>query len=131
MRARNAHGIMPLDVATDSPSSSPIGFAVVTLVDGAAHLHELAVLPDHGGRGGGRALVHHVVNWSSASDFESLSLTTFRHLPWNGPFYANVGFVEIGAPDLGPELRATLSEEIAKGIDPRKRIAMRLDLTGA
>jgi len=107
---------------------APIGFAAVVLLDGSAHLHEMDVLPAHGRRGVGRALVLHVAQWARASGFASLTLTTFRHLPWNAPFYASVGFGEIAGRDLGPQFRAAMAKEVEHGLDPRKRVAMRLDL---
>ena len=82
-------------------------------------------------RGVGRALVHHVAEWSRASGFETLTLTTFRHLPWNAPFYASVGFAEIPERDRGPELREALAKEATNGFDPSKRVAMRLDVRNA
>jgi hypothetical protein len=57
-----------------------------------------------------------------------VSLITFRHLPWNAPFYEKLGFCPIATADLGPELAAMMSEDAAAGIDTSKRIAMRLIL---
>lgn len=118
-------------VARKLDPATPVGFAAVILLDGSAHLYEMDVLPGHGRRGVGRALVHHVAEWSRASGFETLTLTTFRHLPWNAPFYASVGFAEIPERDRGPELREALAKEATNGFDPSKRVAMRLDVTNA
>ena len=109
----------------------PIGFAAVILIDGLAHLHELDILPAHGRRGIGRALVLRVAQWARASGFAALTLSTFRHLPWNEPFYASLGFAEIADRDLGPQLRAAMAKEVEQGLDPRKRVAMSLDLRAA
>lgn len=108
---------------------APVGFAVATLVDGSAHLHEMDVLPDHAGHGLGSALVAVVARWARAEGYPGITLTTFRHLPWNAPFYARLGFAEIERAACGPELRAALAEEAEDGLDPAKRVAMRLDLT--
>ena len=115
-------------VARTLEQARPVGFAAVILLDGSAHLHEMDVLPAHGRLGLGRALVLHVARWAQASRFGSLTLTTFRHILWNAPFYASIGFVEIADRDLGPELRAALAKEAEHGLDPSKRVAMRLDL---
>ena len=115
-------------VARTLEPARPVGFATVILLDGSAHLHEMDVLPAHGRRGLGRALVLHVAQWAKASRFASLTLTTFRHLPWNAPFYASLGFAEISDRDLGPELRAAMEEEGERGLDPSKRVAMKRDL---
>jgi N-acetylglutamate synthase-like GNAT family acetyltransferase len=102
-----------------------VGFAAAILLDGSAHLQELNVLPAHGRRGLGRALVHHVANWAVSEGFASLSLTTFRHVVWNAPFYASIGFVPIPAENQGPEMRKTLAKEAEKGFDPANRVGMR------
>lgn len=106
----------------------PVGFAVVSLVDGSAHLYEMDVLPAHAGRGLGGALVAESAAWARRHGFPSITLTTFRHLPWNAPFYARQGFVELAASEIGPELRAALDQEAEHGLDPAKRVAMRLAL---
>jgi GNAT superfamily N-acetyltransferase len=115
-------------VARSLEPPAPVGFAAAMLLDASAHLHEMDLLPAHGRRGLGRALLDQVIDWAQASGFATLTLTTFRHLPWNAPFYASTGFVEIADRDLGPQLRAALEEEAKHGLDPSKRVAMKLDL---
>lgn len=115
-------------VARSLAPPAPVGFALATLLDASAHLLEMDVLPAHGRRGVGRALVGHVADWARDQGFSALTLTTFRHVPWNGPFYRRLGFREMPARDVGPELRATLQQEAEHGLDPRKRVAMRLVL---
>ena len=110
---------------------TPVGFAAATLVDGSAHLFEMDVLPEHGRRGLGRALVLHVARWARAAGFASLTLTTFRHVPWNAPFYARLGFSSLEACDWGQQLRNVLAKEAALGLDPTRRVAMKLDLHSA
>ena len=117
-------------VARTLEPAAPVGFAAATLMDGTAHLYELDVLPAHGRKGLGRALVLHVAHWAQESRFVSLTLTTFRHLPWNAPFYASIGFVAMAEREVGPSLRVAMAEEAAHGLDPAKRVAMKLDLQG-
>jgi hypothetical protein len=31
--------------------------------------------------------------------YDELTLATYRDVPWNGPFYASEGFVEVGPVD--------------------------------
>jgi GNAT superfamily N-acetyltransferase len=114
-------------VARCSMPPLPVGFAAATLVDGSAHLSEMDVVPGHARQGLGRGLVLEVARWACESGFASLTLTTFSHLAWNAPFYARLGFSILGASEQGPELRQVLEEEAAEGLDPAKRVAMRLD----
>jgi GNAT superfamily N-acetyltransferase len=74
----------------------PVGLCRIDAVGAGAHLEQLSVHPDHGGRGIGRVLLRAAVEWSRTNGYEELTLVTYRDVPWNGPFYASEGFVEIG-----------------------------------
>ncbi len=117
-------------IAVRSSGQFPVGFALSTLVDGSAHLYEMDVHPEHARRGIGGALVEAVAEWARQTGFVSLTLTTFRHLAWNAPFYRKHGFVEFDARVGGrsPELAELLEREAKSGLDPQKRLAMRRDL---
>ncbi len=102
----------------------PVGFACVDIVDGAAHLWQLSVDPTHGRRGLGTALVEAVCAWAASQSYEAVTLTTFRDVPWNAPFYARLGFGV--TDDLGPGLAAIRAHEQAIGDDDLgPRVAMR------
>jgi GNAT superfamily N-acetyltransferase len=104
-----------------------VGFASVEIVDGLAHLWQLSVLPRAGGQGRGRALVEAVCDWAISNGYPAVTLTTFRDVPWNGPFYARLGFHPVD--DLSPGLRAMRDHERAIGDDDfGPRVAMRKDL---
>jgi GNAT superfamily N-acetyltransferase len=64
-----------------------------------AHLEQLSVHPDHGGHGIGRALLRAALGWARDAGYDELTLATYRDVPWNGPFYASEGFVEVGPAD--------------------------------
>ena len=103
-----------------------VGFAQVKLLEAeAVHLNEIDVHPDHGRRGLGTKLVMVVCDWAAASGFEAVTLTTFREVPWNMPFYARLGFVEIASQELSPALMAVMRNEVERGLDPARRVAMR------
>jgi GNAT superfamily N-acetyltransferase len=70
---------------------TPVGFALVEmLADDLPHLEELGVHPDHGRRGVGTALVRGVCDWVHRSQHAAITLTTFREVPWNMPFYSGL-----------------------------------------
>lgn len=116
-------------VAIHNPTATLVGFALMLVVDGNGHLHELDVHPDHARQGIGAALVEATVDWTNERRFEWLTLTTFRHLAWNAPFYARHGFCEFADELLGPELLELREEEAEDGLDATKRLAMRLDVS--
>jgi GNAT superfamily N-acetyltransferase len=105
--------------------NAPAGFALVEmLAHDLPHLEEIDVDPPHGRRGLGAALVRSVCDWAADSGYSMLTLTTFRAAPWNLPFYARMGFVEIPRETLRPELVAVVSWEAARGLDPAARAVM-------
>ena len=105
-----------------------VGFAMVTEIDGNAHLDEMHVIPQHGRRGIGTRLAQIVVDWSRRQGYDAVTLVTFRHLPWNGPFYAGLGFSLVATNHLGPEIQALLHLEAAAGINIAKRQVMIMEL---
>lgn len=106
----------------------PIGFALLELVDGQPHLEEIDVHPAHGRRGVGRALLEAVCAWARGAGYCAVTLTTFRDVPWNEPFYARVGFRTLVPGELGPGLAAVVRDEVARGLDPAQRVVMRREL---
>lgn len=104
-----------------------VGYAIASVVDGEGHLDQVSVVPEFGRQGIGGALLTAVAAWSRGNGRHSLTLTTFRDVPWNGPYYARLGFVEVAADELGPELTAIRARE-ARLDALRPRTAMRLSL---
>jgi GNAT superfamily N-acetyltransferase len=115
-------------VAIYKPLRKPVGFALLLVVDDNGHLHELDVHPEHARQGLGASLVEAVVEWAQTNEFAWLTLTTFRHLRWNAPFYERHGFREFPNASLGPELVALREKESEAGFAYEKRLAMRLDV---
>jgi 4-diphosphocytidyl-2-C-methyl-D-erythritol kinase len=104
----------------------PIGFAAVGMIaDDEPHLRELDVVPAHGRRGIGTALLKAALVWLDESDCLQITLTTFRDVPWNQPFYARHGFEVLSPEAMPPALAAVFASEIARGLDPMNRVAMR------
>lgn len=90
----------------------PVAFAALSALDGLTHLEQIAVHPDHVRRGIGTRLLREAVD-EAPSD---VSLITFRDVPWNGPWYARHGFVEMPEERWGPGLRELWQAEIAAGL---------------
>jgi GNAT superfamily N-acetyltransferase len=104
----------------------PVGFAhVVVHENGVAHLEEVDVHPDHGRRGLGRRLVQTVCAWATSHGFDAVTLTTYREPPWNMPFYARLGFEPLAPHAVSVALRSVIDDEMRRGLDPARRVAMR------
>ena len=52
------------------------------------------------------------------------TLTTFRDVAWNGPYYARLGFTVVPAEALTPGLRELRAAETARGLDRWPRVVM-------
>ena len=105
----------------------PVGFARVDEVGGQAHLEQLSVQPDFGGRGIGRSLVEAALDAARSRGYPSMTLCTFADVPFNAPFYASCGFEEFAQP--GPALAALRIHEAQLGLDDLgRRIVMRIRL---
>lgn len=102
-----------------------VGYARIDLVDDQAHLEQLSVLPDHGGRGIGTALLEAVCDWARARGDAAVTLTTFRSVAFNAPLYAKRGFEEVAEEDWSQGIRALIVEEATHGLDPADRVVMR------
>ena len=105
-----------------------LGYAIALWLGGDLHLDEIDVHPAQQGRGIGRALVAAVRTHAEARGARRLTLTTFRFVPWNQPWYARLGFVPLEGDALGGELAQLFDAEIARGLARERRVAMALAL---
>ena len=106
----------------------PIGFALVGMIGELPHLEELDVLPDYGRQGIGAKLVRTVCDWARASDIPAVTLTTFRDIPWNAPFYQKLGFRILEAEELTPSLLRLVEDEELHGLKRELRVVMRYEV---
>ncbi|MEQ8859490.1 MAG: GNAT family N-acetyltransferase [Pseudomonadales bacterium] len=104
----------------------PVGFVIAEIVDRELHVWELAVDLEHQRRGLGRRLMQTAIDSARGRRLAAVTLTTFRDVPWNAPFYRHLGFRPLTAGDAGPRLAGVLAGEAARGLDGR--CAMRLSL---
>lgn len=108
--------------------NEPVGFALASKVGDEPHLGEVDVLPTHGQRGLGAALVARVIEWAREQGAASITLSTFRDVAWNAPFYAKLGFRPLDTATLPEPYRALLEREAALGLPMHRRVVMRLAL---
>lgn len=105
----------------------PVGFALTGLLDGQAHLYELSVDPAHGRRGLGRRLVAAGCAYGLAQGCRAMTLSTFRDLAWNGPFYGSIGFRELNRAEWTPGHYTLHEREKDIGLPLERRCFMRRD----
>jgi GNAT superfamily N-acetyltransferase len=106
----------------------PVGFVIASPLDGRLYLQEIDVHPAYGRRGLGTRLILAVGEWAKRNGYTALTLSTFREVPWNAPFYARLGFVVIEETELSRGLREVREKEASHGLPIADRVCMRLDL---
>ena len=101
-----------------------VGFLASRPAGRELHVEEMDVHSDAQRKGIGSVLMRACIVDAQNSGFRALTLTTFRDLGWNGPFYARLGFVEVEDLDAHPRLAQTIAQEISDGLPADSRIAM-------
>lgn len=75
--------------------NAPIGFAMGRMFGDSLYLDQVSVMRRHGQQGYGQRLVERFVDEGRARRLASVTLSTFRTVPWNAPFYRKLGFREL------------------------------------
>lgn len=100
------------------------GFLVAEPFRRELHIWEMDVAPPFQQRGIGAGLVRAAQIDARNTGFRALTLTTFRDVAWNAPFYARLGFKEVTAIDAHPRLAGELANEVDDGLPTERRCAM-------
>ena len=114
-------------VASDA-AGRPVAYLVALELDGALHVEQVSVHPGHARRGVGARLLEHLAGVGRERGVQRLTLTTFRDVPWNAPYYARLGW-RVLAPDAqGPELARLVAVEARALPTDAPRVAMERSL---
>ncbi|MEO8748043.1 MAG: 4-(cytidine 5'-diphospho)-2-C-methyl-D-erythritol kinase, partial [Rhodanobacter sp.] len=90
---------------------------------GDVGIAEIDVLPSHGRRGMGAALLEHACDWARAAGYRHMQLATLADVTWNAPFYGRHGFALVAKDD--PEFAAARDRDCANGFPDDLRVFMR------
>ena len=100
------------------------GFLINQPFQRELHIWEMDVHPRFQRRGIGAGLMRACQIDARNAGFKALTLTTFRDLAWNAPFYTRLGFEEVTALDAHPRLAGELANEADHGLPAERRCAM-------
>jgi GNAT superfamily N-acetyltransferase len=112
----------------ENASAQLAGFIRALDFDNLLHIEELSVSRAFQGQGVGRQLVLAAIEYARHQPMRAVTLTTFRDVPWNAPFYQRMGFVVVAENELEAHLTEALQKEIEHGFAAERRCAMRLRL---
>jgi GNAT superfamily N-acetyltransferase len=104
----------------------PVGYGGGYVTEGWLHSGEVDVHPSWQRKGIGRQIMGALLAEGRPGKLIGASLTTDRFAPFNAPFYTSLGFQAVEGDACPEGLSAILAAEEAKGLDPRRRVAMTL-----
>lgn len=103
-----------------------VGFVCAELAVKDLHVWLLAVQREWQAKGVGRKLMGTVMDYARRNGYKSVTLTTFREVPWNDTFYRSLGFAVLDQENIDSRLKQILDEEVEHGIPGDLRCAMQL-----
>ena len=114
----------------------PVGYVIAEVLDdalvapgrSALHVEQVSVDPAAAHQRLGRRLIERVADEARARGLGAMTLTTFRDVPWNAPYYERCGFGVVAEDEMGAGLRRVRADEAALGLDREPRVAMRRTL---
>lgn len=110
------------------PTGEAVGFICCSLADDELHVRELAVRMSSQRRGIGRMLIDTAAAAARVGGLSALTLTTFRDVPWNAPYYERIGFSVVPEAKMPMQFQKILDEEAQSGLRRDLRCVMRLVL---
>ncbi|MBO9421177.1 GNAT family N-acetyltransferase [Labrenzia sp. R4_2] len=114
----------------ETNNGQQVGFLAAIPENDALHVYEISVHSDYQKKGIGKALTEHAEAHARALGLSEMTLTTFRNVPWNAPFYERLGFQILKLKECDARLGSILAEELGRGLPlPEQRCAMRKTLT--
>ncbi len=108
-----------------------MGFLLAETYGDVLHICEFAVGLDHQRQGIGKLLVEAAVDYAHKTLLSSVTLTTFRDVSWNEPYYQHLGFRTLEPDQLDDILLAIFAREALIGLPVEPRCAMRLMLNAS
>jgi predicted N-acetyltransferase YhbS len=121
--------VLAARIATDGllvavVAGAPVAFVMFRPVEDGLYIEQIDVLPTFGRRRIGATLLEAVAERARKEDRSRLTLSTFRGVPWNAPYYRRLGFVDIAEEALTPGLLEIREAHLARGLDESQRVFM-------
>lgn len=100
------------------------GFIECRPIDETLYVAGLSVLSHFHRRGIGAALLAAAEDLARGQDCPALSLTTFRDVPWNGPYYRRLGWCTLADIATPPGLAGIRARQREAGFEQWPRVTM-------
>ncbi|WP_419319893.1 GNAT family N-acetyltransferase [Caulobacter sp. ErkDOM-E] len=121
LAARIAAGGLLVAIDADAP----IAFVMFRPVEDGLYIEQIDVLPAFAGQRIGARLLDAAADTARTRGLSALTLSTFREVPWNAPWYRRLGFIDIADVALTPGLLEIRRAHLERGLDEDARTFMR------
>jgi GNAT superfamily N-acetyltransferase len=105
-------------------NDEPVAYILLEPLDGRLFIEQVTTSPHYSGKRIGAGLIDFAAEYAPNFGVAGLSLTTFRDVPWNAPYYARLGFQVVADSRVTSGLIAKLGTESARGLAAWPRVAM-------
>lgn len=105
-----------------------IAFVMFREMETSGYIEQIDVLPSYAGLRIGAALIEAVAELARDRGWSALTLSTFKEVPFNAPYYQRLGFENIPDDALTLGLRHIRQEHVERGLDESIRTFMRRPL---
>lgn len=112
----------------ESDQGPLVGFLIAEVFGDALHIWEISVHSDVQGQGIGRQLIDVAQRHGQETGLSALTLTTFREVQFNEPFYARLGFHTLETDQMPDRLARILDKEVEEGLPRARRCAMKMPI---
>lgn len=100
------------------------GFIAFTKYTSYIHIDEISVHTQFGRRGIATEFLERLAQWGTNQGMQGITLSTFKDVPWNRPFYEKRGFVVLTPEQYPPYLDKKAEEEASRGLYESQRVCM-------
>ena len=122
---QQARGLLVAE-ALAGQTSALAGFVMFRLLEQSFYIEQIDVTPAFERQRIGAALIDAVAHSARDAGLARLTLSTFREIPWNAPYYASFGFAEWASDEAPASIRQALRQEAANGLPDRCAMVMAL-----
>jgi len=112
-------------LAVNIKSNTPVGFLSADIIGDDLFIVEMSVGALFQRQGIATNLLKIACESAKSLNLAYATLTTFKDVPWNAPYYAKFGFTNLGPNDMPQYLNEKLEAEDETGLIRDERCAMR------
>ena len=105
-----------------------VGFTLALAHGDDCHLEQMSVDPASHRQGIGSGLLRHLIEVAKSRGIARVTLSTFKDVAWNGPYYERFGFRYLADFELTAPLIKVRHDEATAGLDMSARGIMAFDV---